>query len=266
MPEPHTKGDGKSPGLVRRVSRRGVSFDVINDGANHDFWGRFDSGAWEPETLQIFDSCVTPDTYFLDIGSWIGPTALYAASKARRVICLEPDPIAAEKLRWNIALNPSLVPKIEVIERALSRSDAPVVLGSRGQGGDSESSVWFAGARTTWTVPTIQPAELIRLVPPGPLFIKVDIEGSEYLIFPRSAGAWKRPQTTVLLSLHPKRISNASWLSRKLMTAGVFGALRSYSIASVDHNRVRPRLLLSTFNWLHVPIQTSHKNWLFERK
>src|SRR5258708_34817363 len=102
MPEPQTNGDQKSQGPVRRVSRRGVSFDVISDRTDRYFWGWFDSGVWEPETFEIFDSYVTPDTFFLDIGSWIGPTALYAASKARRVICLEPDPIAAAKLRCNI--------------------------------------------------------------------------------------------------------------------------------------------------------------------
>lgn len=248
------------------MTRRGVSFNVISDRTDRYFWSWFQSGVWEPETFEVFDRFVTPDTVFLDIGSWIGPTAIYAAHKARRVICVEADPIAADKLRRNISLNPQVASKIEVIEKALSLSDKPVVLASLGQGGDSMSSLLFAGSGKQWTVPTIQPAELLKKAADAPVFIKMDIEGGEYLAVPFSAGAWSRPRTSILLSLHPEHIqTKVDFHRRWQMVAGLFFALRSYAISSVDKGVIRNRPILTALNRLGAPVFPSGKNWLFVR-
>ena len=103
---------------MRTIDCHGVSLHVIDDDIR--FWDRVDAGTWEPTTFQVFDREIDAQTTVLDFGAWIGPTTLYAAARARRVIAFEPDPIAANHLRSNIAINPELAAKITVIEKAVA--------------------------------------------------------------------------------------------------------------------------------------------------
>src|SRR3712207_221008 len=83
------------------------------------FWDRVEAGRWEPETLAAIDRLVDHRTTFLDLGAWVGPTALYAAGIARRVVAAEADPAALDQLRRNLAANPGLAARIEVVPRAV---------------------------------------------------------------------------------------------------------------------------------------------------
>lgn len=186
----------------RLVSRNGISFCVKKTPRYESFWNGFADGSWEPETLAIFDEYIRPEDTFFDIGSWIGPTALYAAATAKRVICVEPDPIAAAELRANIAANPSLASRITIIEAAVSRRPGTLRLGSRQEGGDSTSSLLFPDGMTIWNVPSITPAALLAQAPDEPIFIKMDIEGGEYFVLPDAA--WARGDATMLVSMHPR--------------------------------------------------------------
>jgi predicted O-methyltransferase YrrM len=97
------------------VRFRDTSFVVEPmDRGQREFWDRYEAVAWEPETLSILRAHLDGRTTFVDIGSWIGPTTLFAAAHARRVIALEPDPVALRQLRRNISLNPELAARIMV--------------------------------------------------------------------------------------------------------------------------------------------------------
>src|SRR6185295_3331065 len=67
-------------------------WDEKHDG--WDFWGEWERGTWEPGTREAIESHVTPGSTYVDIGAWIGPTVLWAAPIAARVLALEPDPVA----------------------------------------------------------------------------------------------------------------------------------------------------------------------------
>ena len=54
------------------------------------FWARVAAGGWEPDSFALIDRFVTPGTTFVDIGAWIGPLTLYAASVACEVLAIEP--------------------------------------------------------------------------------------------------------------------------------------------------------------------------------
>jgi hypothetical protein len=55
--------------------------------ANHRFWqDYFASGTWEAFTLDTIDTYVTPDSTYVDIGAWVGPTVLWAARRGGRVV------------------------------------------------------------------------------------------------------------------------------------------------------------------------------------
>ena len=130
--------------LILRVQR------VVVDEAHKAFWEVFRSGKWEEATLDTFDRHLNRSTVFLDIGAWIGPTALYAAARAKRVIAIEADPVAAGLLRKNVALNPLLAERIEIIERAVSPESGTLRMGSKGSKGDSMSSIFFSGKENSW--------------------------------------------------------------------------------------------------------------------
>jgi len=193
------------PDRLRRVEFRDTSFVVEPmDRGQREFWDRFEAVAWEPETLSILKAGLDRRTTFIDIGAWVGPTALYAAHFARRVIALEPDPVALRQLRRNVALNPELATRIQVLGRALYTKPGVVTLGSTKRGGDSKSSLVHEDMRTAWEVQTITPLELGNAVEADErVFIKIDIEGGEYAVGPLLSPLLRARTAAVLLSLHP---------------------------------------------------------------
>jgi FkbM family methyltransferase len=189
-------------GAPRQIKLGELVLNIADD--QPTFWDKVESGRWEPETLALIDSQVTPGTTFLDLGAWVGPTALYAAARGARVIALEADPVALAQLRRNLAVNPDLAQRIEVLARAVHAAEGRVTLGARRKPGDSMSSVLITPGAVTWVAETITPAALAaRIGAGGRLFIKIDIEGGEYELLPAMRPLLERPDCRVLLSLHP---------------------------------------------------------------
>jgi FkbM family methyltransferase len=173
------------------------------------FWDRVEAGRWEPGTLAVIDRHVDRRTTFLDLGAWVGPTALYAAGLAGRVIAVEADPAALDQLGRNLAANPDLARRIEIVPRAIHGHDGRVTFGARRKPGNSMSSILLAGAEHTWDAPTITAARLVEmLAPEDRLFIKMDVEGAEYDLLPSLGPLLDRAQA-VLISFHPKILAAA---------------------------------------------------------
>lgn len=185
------------------ITLNGAALTV--DDAHAPFWDAMASGRWEATTFRTFDRFLKPEATFLDIGAWIGPTALYAATRCRRVIAFEADPTAAATFRANVAANPALAPLITLHERAVAPAEGTVRMGARNAQGDSMSSLLLGDADVTWTVETITPAVIAAMLDPGePAFVKIDIEGGEYGLAEALAPLAQRPNTAVLLSFHPR--------------------------------------------------------------
>lgn len=201
-PAPPAGGGGDAP--PRDVEALGRRFRV--DGASEArFWDRFEGRAWEPETLAALDPLTGPGALFLDVGAWIGPTALFAAAGGAEVVALEPDPVAAALFRANLALNPDLAPRVRLVEAVLSPREGTARLAAdRGRGGKSTSSVLHRNPSVVWERPAVTPAGLAGTLGEGRrVVLKIDVEGGEYPL----AGSL-RPLTAradaVLLSLHPR--------------------------------------------------------------
>jgi FkbM family methyltransferase len=187
-------------------------------------WWRDVFPSWDPGTFATLHRLVGPDTTVIDVGAWIGPTVLFAAHLAKRVVALECDPHAAFELSQNVARNPRLSHRISIT--SLCASDRPERLGMAGCGLSgsvlnrvSESHflhtllhtrVAEASRRvqTVWEVDCLSLEQLVAdaRLGPGPLFVKLDVEGAESFIVPglaawvaRSAGP-HRP--AFLISLH----------------------------------------------------------------
>ena len=79
------------------VERRGISFEAVD----HDWWAR---RTWEDYTYLWLERLLTPESDFVDIGAWIGSFSLWGSHLARRVLAIEPDPIAHAMLMKSIDL------------------------------------------------------------------------------------------------------------------------------------------------------------------
>lgn len=87
------------------IQKRNETFLIQMDGgSNDDFW-KYIYTEWNNEIFDIFDKYLNKNKQFLDIGSWIGVTALYASRLSSYVVCVEADPHSVKKLQHNINTN-----------------------------------------------------------------------------------------------------------------------------------------------------------------
>jgi FkbM family methyltransferase len=219
---------------MREITFRNIRFNV-ND-QNSKFWDMLSVGQWEESTFGAIDSQIDADTTFLDFGAWIGPVTLYASTKALRVISFEPDPVAASRLRENVALNPALASKITIVERAVSSTPGALTMGARNAQGDSMSSVMNVNSDMRWSVQAVTPDEIARMVPAdAPLFLKIDVEGAEYELAPSLAPLLSRAKVAALISFHPRIAAgdHFRWHKTFPMTQRVFRAFRGFRVNRV---------------------------------
>lgn len=198
--------------LPRAIAIRSCSY-TVEEGAHRRFWKRVNSGAWEPETFAIFDEFIGRDSLFLDVGAWIGSTALYGVQRAARCIAFEPDPLAFAELQANVAANrgQAWVEKLELHQCAINSDGRSFILGGRGEGGDSMSSALFPNRTSHWTVEARRLHDVLATErkPGQPVFIKIDIEGGEYELLPMISDIIADPLVTAYVSFHPRMLRNS---------------------------------------------------------
>jgi FkbM family methyltransferase len=207
--------------VPRWINTRGVNFAVGNGSADYGaFWSRFGAGTWEPETLALMDRLLHPGVRFVDIGAWIGPTALYAAAKGAAVDAYECDPVALGRLKYNISVNPALKRRIEVHEFAIGDAERELQVWS-GQLGNSETSP-FASHEREGVVRTCSQSVFVKMRDAAQVFqergyaqapstlIKIDTEGAEFRIVPRLAEIIAGSRAVWYISFHELNINSTS--------------------------------------------------------
>jgi FkbM family methyltransferase len=114
----------------------------------------------------------------VDIGANVGDTALYYASLGATVVAVEPDPINFERLQRNLALNPSIAPKIRPIAAAVG--DDGEVEFQAGLGGGS--GLYASGGRTV-RVRSMSLGTLLKESGwDSPYLLKCDCKGCEFTL------------------------------------------------------------------------------------
>ena len=232
------------------------------------FWDRVEAGRWEPGTLAVIDRHVDGRTTFLDLGAWVGPTTLYAAGLARRVIAVEADPAALDQLHRNLAAKPELARRIEVVPRAVHGHEGHVTFGARRKPGDSMSSVLLPHAEHTWSAMAITPAQLAEmLASEDRLVIKMDLEGAEYALLP-SLGPLLDRADAILISFHPKILAEAvasqgDAVRQTRAALSPLSRFRDYPLGATGAGRssLAPFLLRWRL-WRDLP----GEDWLFTRR
>jgi FkbM family methyltransferase len=217
---------------LRRIHLDGASFNVADD--KPTFWDRVAAGAWERGTFVTLDQVLRAGTLLLDLGAWVGPVTLYAAARGARVIAVEADPAALVQLRANIAANPDLEARIEVVGRAVAAQPGTVRMGVRRKPGDSMSSSLLSGAEQSWDAVAITPRELAGLVgEPVRLIIKLDIEGGEYALMPHMGPLLAPAGTFLLLSVHPEILAESGAGDPAAATRAVLAPVAGWETFSI---------------------------------
>jgi FkbM family methyltransferase len=216
----------------RRIDVRGIELFVTTaERDDSSFWNRFESGVWEPETLDLMDLLLGPGAHFVDVGAWIGPTALYAAARGAAVTAYECDPVALRLLRRNLELNERLARRIGVRDFALGTADGEITLWSQALG-NSESSVFAEHEREGALVPTPDTAVVEMrdaravLEAEGDLFrpstlVKIDVEGSEFHLLPHLTDLLRSSAAVWYVSFHEFNVNANGVVRADLMSASL---------------------------------------------
>ena len=170
---------------------------------------------WEADLSHFFNTRMTPDTVFVDIGANFGYFTCLAGARigpsgSGRIYSVEPNPAMVKLLRANILINWSMCP-IEVHPVALGAVDRVVQLSipaDRAANG-SLTSVDPSCERVV-DVPMVR---LDDLIPPGAAvdLVKLDVEGHEYGVL---AGAAR------VITESPSIQIVMEWSSRQMIDAG----------------------------------------------
>jgi FkbM family methyltransferase len=250
--------------MPRAVKLGGGLVHIADD--QPTFWDRVEAGRWEPGTLAVLDDLIDARTTFVDLGAWVGPTTLHAAGRARRVLAVEADPAALDQLRRNLAVNPDLSSRIEVVPNAIHPTAGPVSLGAKRKAGDSMSSVLLARGPNAWTVDGITPAELAaRLAGDERIVLKLDIEGAEYGLLPH-LGPLLTPRTiAILVSFHPRIAREAVWGSLPKALRGALRPLARFSARPITAAGAGTRSFQPALVRLRLRSALREDEWLFSR-
>lgn len=190
--------------------------------SNHaDFW-RQRYATWEDFTFWIFRQYVNADSVVLDIGGWIGPTALWFAGVASKVIVVEPSRLAFETLARNVAANPDKLRRISMVQAAVGKKPGFISMTNTGDSMDRLQGIGlFAGKcafgrlshvgcdnsrnDTLRWVNTVTPRDLVLQHPElhEASFVKIDVEGAELLVVPALQDFLLKVKPVLFVSLHP---------------------------------------------------------------
>lgn len=171
----------------------------------HTSWWQNDYPSWEPDTFKVFQR-FAPGKVVLDIGGWIGPTAMWEGHVAERVVVLEPTSTAFAELRANLQVNPDIASRVVLVNAALDKEDRTAQMTNRGDSTDQIMLPQVQSFVRSVSIDTLrrEHPELERVG-----FVKIDTEGYERVIVPALQAFLKQKQPVVLVSLHPMFITHA---------------------------------------------------------
>ena len=182
---------------------------------------------WERKTFDLWHQLVDTRTVYIGFGAWVGPTALFAAHRAKYVFVFEPDPFCFSDLWANFVLNPHVTSKKVALHRQCISNKREVAnflgVGASGSGmaetitARDHSAVVASLPR--WNVQCDRLMPSLSKLSPSPfqmlgagdkLFLKIDTEGAELIILPDIFDVLLQAQQqitstgviTVILSMH----------------------------------------------------------------
>ena len=171
------------------------------------------------EVEHILPSLIDKDTVFIDVGAYQGLYTVYACKHAKKVLAVEPNPMALAYLKTNTALNNChntiVVPKAVSDKRGVVKLRIPRP-DKKGHIPTGASIVWsFKEALEI----DVEADTLDNIVDDVGLdsvdFIKIDVEGAEGLVV-KGAERTLRKAKAILVEIWPEN----TWIISYLQTLG----------------------------------------------
>jgi FkbM family methyltransferase len=188
----------------QEVTKNGHRFtvDISDVGV---YWKHMESGEWEPYTYNIMDKYVTKDTTYIDLGAWIGVTALYAAKLCNVCYALEPDHVAYAQLIKNISA--SNITNIVALNEAILNYNGTLTLGNENPKlGNSISRIGESNNIFQVKCSTLD-TFVSKYNLNNPMFIKMDVEAAEEFIL-KDTAFFEKWHPTLYLSIHQQWFKN----------------------------------------------------------
>lgn len=231
------------------VEKNGVGWYVYIDYFDH--WDCLRNGKWEHLTFGVFDNFVKKTDVVLDVGAWIGSTALYLCQKCKTCYALEPDHVAFSKLNANIKLNG--FKNIVQYCGALSDKDGIEVLYNNNIGDSSSSSVSKRDRSFRAEAITIE-SFIKRYKIHKVDFIKMDIEGAENILLPAMANWLRKHKPILYVTIHRQYIRNMKPLTDLLYS--IYKNIYYWHSGLADKNDIHEKIRRSA-----TPIVATDKTW-----
>jgi FkbM family methyltransferase len=165
------------------------------------FWREVNKGSWEPRTFQVLNEFLKARSTFVDVGAWIGPTVLFAARRAEKVYCFEPDPRAFQYLLQNLQLN-RLHNVTPLFLGLASETGARRIAAVEGLGSSHSSLLVPSGASEETEAQFVAWSEWHGKIHCTLDLIKMDIEGGEFELLPTMRDYLRSSKPTLYISLH----------------------------------------------------------------
>jgi FkbM family methyltransferase len=163
------------------------------------FYRKLAAGRWEPHTFEALSRFLDRDTVLIDIGAWIGVTPFFAAGIAKAVVAVDPDPKCIAILKRLASGHDN----VTVLEGALS-DRASVTVHAVDGFGSSETSVLDLAEGESAQVSGLSIDEIMRHAGGSPVFVKIDIEGYEFVIAEELARLAASPVKALQIAVHPQ--------------------------------------------------------------
>jgi len=179
------------------------------------------TGAFEPGETEWVRANVSAGDHAVDVGANIGYFTVLLASRvgpSGRVTAIEPIPSLTRLLRRSLGEN-RFEDRVTVLENAAGDHAGPVELahlsldaGARNSGGSH-----LVGAAKAVTGSEIVNATMVRLDdlawPARVSFVKMDVEGSEDLVFAGGSRFFREHRPRILCEFHPAQIGRVGRLT-----------------------------------------------------
>jgi len=165
-------------------------------------------GKYEPEQEEALKKYLKPGSVFYDLGANIGVFSILGARNEAKVFAFEPSRKVGARLNENIKLN-GQESRIQVVPSAVADKSGNLDFyetrdGNWGVGRIFDFNPSVQAEKYSVAVKSLD--EFAREFGP-PDFIKIDIEGAEWLVLNGARGTLAQASPTILIEFHPREIS-----------------------------------------------------------
>lgn len=200
----------------------------------------------------MFNHHLNSGSVYCDIGAWIGPTVMLAASRCKTVYCFEPDTVAYENLLCNIRLN--ALRNVIPFNLAVSSFSGLCQMSSFGGAlGDTMTSVLKSEKHgDVINVPAMTWDLIVDTFKLGKIdFIKMDVEGAEFELLPSMQPYLSKNLPTLYLSTHApylKLEERRSKLALLLEALNAYNKCYDSNLVQVDKSIIVSEQSVSQFS------------------